>query len=92
MDNGLFVCLATISNPLMSTAMLKILKMLHLIGIIMLLVGVYLYFNTTFGQQVSGMLVIALLIGIGTLIMSPLPVALVIEWAQKQTSSDHSKE
>ncbi|MCL1114843.1 MULTISPECIES: hypothetical protein [Shewanella] len=72
--------------------MLKILKMLHLIGLIMLAVGVYLYLNTTLGQQVSGMLVIALLIGIGTLIMSPLPVALVIEWARKQPSSDNLKE
>ncbi len=79
-------------NFLMGTTMLKILKMLHLIGLIMLAVGVYLYLNTTLGQQVSGMLVIALLIGIGTLIMSPLPVALVIEWARKQPSSDNLKE
>ncbi|MGI2171126.1 hypothetical protein ACROAE_13225 [Shewanella sp. MF05960] len=72
--------------------MIKLLKILHFIGIAMLLVGVYLYLQTEFGQQVSGMLVIALLIGIGTLIMSPLPVALVIEWAQKQPSSFNSKE
>ncbi len=89
MDSRAFLILY---NFLMGTTMLKILKMLHLIGLIMLAVGVYLYLNTTLGQQVSGMLVIALLIGIGTLIMSPLPVALVIEWARKQPSSDNLKE
>ncbi|GGQ19960.1 hypothetical protein [Shewanella litoralis] len=72
--------------------MIKLLKILHFVGIAMLLVGVYLYLQTELGQQVSGMLVIALLIGIGTLIMSPLPVALVIEWARKQPSSFNSKE
>ncbi|GGP97442.1 hypothetical protein [Shewanella ulleungensis] len=72
--------------------MIKLLKILHFVGIAMLLVGVYLYLQTDLGQQVSGMLVIALLIGIGTLIMSPLPVALVIEWAQKQPSSLNPKE
>jgi hypothetical protein len=89
MDSWAFLILY---NFLMGTTMLKILKMLHLIGLIMLAVGVYLYLNTTLGQQVSGMLVIALLIGIGTLIMSPLPVALVIEWARKQPFSDNLKE
>ena len=72
--------------------MIKLLKILHFVGIAMLLVGVYLYLQTDLGLQVSGMLVIALLIGIGTLIMSPLLVALVIEWAQKQPSSLNPKE
>tara|TARA_R110002050_G_scaffold88347_2_gene186578 strand:- start:1613 stop:1831 length:219 start_codon:yes stop_codon:yes gene_type:complete len=72
--------------------MIKLVKVLHIIGLIMLLVGVGLYWQSDIGQQVSGMLVIALLIGVGTLIMSPLPVALVIEWAKKQPLNSDPKE
>ncbi|MBB1320809.1 hypothetical protein [Shewanella sp. SR43-8] len=72
--------------------MIKLVKVLHIIGLIMLLVGVGLYWQSDIGQQVSGMLVIALLIGVGTLIMSPLPVALVIEWAKKQPPYSDPKE
>ncbi|MGX9460005.1 hypothetical protein ACWXWU_02020 [Shewanella sp. A14] len=72
--------------------MLKLVKVLHFVGIIMLLLGVGLYWQTDLAQQVSGMLLVALLIGVGTLIMSPLPVALVIEWAKKQPSNSESKE
>jgi Na+/melibiose symporter-like transporter len=72
--------------------MIKLVKVLHLVGLIMLLVGGGLYWQTDIGQQVSGMLVIAILIGVGTLIMSPLPVALVIEWAKKQSPTSGSKE
>ncbi|MBB1360746.1 MULTISPECIES: hypothetical protein [Shewanella] len=72
--------------------MIKLVKVLHFVGLIMLLVGVGLYWQSDIGQQVSGMLVIASLIGVGTLIMSPLPVALVIEWAKKQSPNSGSKE
>ncbi|PKG80008.1 hypothetical protein CXF80_17775 [Shewanella sp. Actino-trap-3] len=72
--------------------MIKILKVLHIVGLIMLLVGVGLHWQSDIGQQVSGILVIALLIGVGTLIMSPLPVALVIEWSKKQSPNSGSKE
>ncbi|ABI70502.1 hypothetical protein ACRN9Z_07620 [Shewanella frigidimarina] len=72
--------------------MIKLVKVLHFVGLIMLLVGIGLYWQSDIGQQVSGMLVIALLIGVGTLIMSPLPVALVIEWAKKQSPNSGSKE
>ncbi|AZG35009.1 MULTISPECIES: hypothetical protein [Shewanella] len=72
--------------------MIKLLKVLHIVGLIMLLVGVGLYWQSDIGQQVSGILVIALLIGVGTLIMSPLPVALVIEWSKKQSPNLGSKE
>jgi Na+/melibiose symporter-like transporter len=72
--------------------MIKLLKLLHIVGLIMLLVGVGLHWQSDIGQQVSGILVIALLIGVGTLIMSPLPVALVIEWSKKQSPNSGSKE
>ncbi|QDE32454.1 MULTISPECIES: hypothetical protein [Shewanella] len=72
--------------------MIKIVKVLHFVGVIMLLLGVGLYWQSDLAQQVSGMLVIALLIGVGTLIMSPLPVALVIEWAKNQSPNSESKE
>ena len=79
-------------HPQDRVKMIKLLKVLHLVGIIMSLVGVGLYWQSNIDQQVSGMLIIALLIGVGTLIMSPLPVALVIEWAQKQTPESTPKE
>ena len=72
--------------------MIKIVKVLHFVGLIMLLLGIGLYWQSDLAQQVSGMLVIALLIGVGTLIMSPLPVALVIEWAKNQSTDSESKE
>ncbi|GGP52155.1 hypothetical protein GCM10009347_18960 [Shewanella algicola] len=72
--------------------MIKLLKALHFIGIVMLLVGIFLYWQTDVVQQVSGMLVVASLIGVGTLMMSPLPVALVFEWARNQPTSDNPKE
>ncbi|MGK0411028.1 MAG: Na+/melibiose symporter-like transporter [Shewanella psychromarinicola] len=72
--------------------MIKLLKVLHIVGLIMLLVGVGLHWQSDIGQQVSGVLVIALLIGVGTLVMSPLPVALVIEWSKKQSPNSGSKE
>jgi Na+/melibiose symporter-like transporter len=72
--------------------MIKLVKVLHFVGVIMFLEGVGLYWQSDIGQQVSGMLVIASLIGVGTLIMSPLPVALVIEWAKKQSPNSGSKE
>ena len=72
--------------------MIKLIKVLHFVGLMMLILGVGLYWQSDLAQQVSGMLVIALLIGIGTLIMSPLPVALVIEWAKNQSSNSRSQE
>ncbi|MCL1141263.1 hypothetical protein [Shewanella gaetbuli] len=64
--------------------MIKWLKVLHLGGLILLIIGCYVLFSSQLSQQASGMLIIASLIGLGLIMMAPFPVALVIEWAQKQ--------
>ncbi|WP_424527531.1 hypothetical protein [Shewanella indica] len=50
----------------------------------MLLVGVGIYMLTTMALEVSGMLIIASLIGLGLVFMSPYPVVIFIQWAKAQ--------
>lgn len=60
------------------------LKMLHWVGLSMLLCGVGLYFFTELTQQVTGMTIVASLAGLGMVMMSPFPIALFLQWAQAQ--------
>ena len=69
--------------------MLRIFKYLHFIGLAMLLLGIGLYSLSNYGNEVAGMLVIASLIGIGSVMMSPYPVVVFIEWAKKQDAEAH---
>ncbi|WP_076540800.1 hypothetical protein [Shewanella sp. UCD-KL21] len=62
----------------------KIFKILHSLGLLAVAAGAGLYLFTEMANQVSGMLLIASLIGIGFVIMAPYPIALVFGWAQKQ--------
>lgn len=68
--------------------MLTWLKGLHFVGLFAVIIGTGLLFFTEISQQVSGMMLIAAFIGVGLLIMAPFPVALVIEWAQKQSHQE----
>lgn len=61
------------------------LKMLHWLGLSMLLCGVGLLFFTEMSQQVTGMMIIACLVGLGMVMMSPFPIALFLQWAKEQT-------
>lgn len=51
----------------------------------MLLSAVGIYFMSDLQQQVSGMVIIASLAGIGMVMMSPFPVALFLQWARAQS-------
>ncbi|MGS0680225.1 hypothetical protein ACVBIL_03580 [Shewanella sp. 125m-7] len=68
----------------MQKNVIKILKILHWIGFSMLLCALGIYFLSDISQQVSGMVIVATLAGLGMVMMSPFPIALFLEWAQKQ--------
>ena len=51
----------------------------------MLLSAVGIYFMSDLQQQVSGMVIIASLAGIGMVMMSPFPVELFLQWARAQS-------
>ena len=71
--------------------MSKIFKILHMFGLLSVGIGAGLYLLTDVANEISGMLLVASLIGIGLLVMAPYPVALVFDWAQKQNSDGSSK-
>ncbi len=50
----------------------------------MLFGGIGLYMLTDMALEVSGMLTIASLIGLGLVFMSPYPVVIFIQWAKAQ--------
>ncbi|QSX29257.1 hypothetical protein [Shewanella cyperi] len=65
-------------------SVLKVLKILHWLGLGMLLVAVGLYFFTPSQQGLAGIMLISVLAGLGLVLMSPYPVVLFIEWARSQ--------
>jgi len=70
---------------------IRVFKILHIIGLIMFLAGVTSLFMTDIEQHVTGIIVISSLIGLGLVLISPFPVALVfsgqaIKSKQKQVS------
>ncbi|WP_041415843.1 hypothetical protein [Shewanella halifaxensis] len=68
----------------MQKNVIKTLKILHWIGLSMLLCAVGVLFLSNMSQQVEGMVLIASLAGLGMVMMSPFPIALFFEWARKQ--------
>ena len=50
----------------------------------MLVCGLGLYMLTQWSLDISGMLVIACLIGLGLMLMSPYPVVIFVQWAKHQ--------
>ncbi|MCL1065944.1 hypothetical protein L2735_03865 [Shewanella olleyana] len=69
----------------------KVFKVMHMLGLLFVGIGACLYLLTEVSNEMSGMMLIASLIGVGFLIMAPYPVLLVFEWAQKQQSNGHTK-
>lgn len=66
---------------------MKVLKVMHWLGLLMLLSGAITYNFTDIGQAVSGMVTVSTLIGLGAVIISPFPVVLFIQWAKKEEST-----
>lgn len=71
--------------------MMKGLKVAHWLGVLMLATGIMLYSFTTLTQEVSGILLISCLIGLGLVLMSPFPMVLFIQWARAQENSNSSQ-
>lgn len=63
---------------------MNLLKFLHWLGVLMLVCGLGIYLLTQWSLDISGMLLIATLIGLGLVLMSPFPVVLFVQWAKRQ--------
>jgi uncharacterized membrane protein len=58
-------------------------KIIHIIGLMLFLAGVINLFITDIEQTVTGMVAVSSLIGLGLVLISPFPIALVFQWASK---------
>ena len=63
------------------------LKIAHWVGVCMLLAGLAIYGFTSLTQEINGMLLVATLIGLGLVMMSPFPIVMFIQWAKTQGES-----
>ncbi|WP_198782400.1 MULTISPECIES: hypothetical protein [Shewanella] len=70
------------ADPIKS--IMNLLKFLHWLGVLMLVCGLGIYLLTQWSLDISGMLLIATLIGLGLVLMSPYPVVLFVQWAKRQ--------
>lgn len=62
-------------------SMIKKFFYLHLVGLILIGIGLYLLLSgTETGQGANGMLLIAVTLGMGGLMISPYPVVKAIHW------------
>jgi len=65
-------------------SMLKIFFYLHLAGLALIGIGLYLLLYGGGGLEVNGMLLIAATLGLGGLMISPYPVVKAIQWMHKK--------
>jgi hypothetical protein len=63
---------------------IKVFKILHIIGLTLFITGVASLLMTDIEQNVTGMVVISSLIGLGLVLVSPFPIALVFQWASNK--------
>jgi len=63
---------------------MKILKVMHWLGLFMFSTGFLAYLFTDITLVISGMLMVSSLIGLGLVMMSPLPIVIFIQWAREQ--------
>lgn len=64
--------------------MLKVFFYLHLAGLALIGVGLYLLLFTGLTQQVSGMVAVSSALGLGGVLTSPYPVVKFITWSRQQ--------
>lgn len=67
--------------------MLKAFFYLHLAGLGLIALGLYLLLLTDSASQVSGMVMLSSALGIGGVMISPYPVVKFIEWSKRQDQS-----
>lgn len=64
--------------------MLKVFFYLHLAGLALIGVGLYLLLLTEQTQQISGMVAVSSALGLGGVLISPYPVVKFITWSRQQ--------
>jgi uncharacterized membrane protein len=62
---------------------IRVFKIIHIIGLMLFLAGVISLFITDIEQTVTGMVAFSSLIGLGLVLISPFPIALVFQWASR---------
>lgn len=63
---------------------MKVIKLLHWLGVMLLLGGVGGYLFTEVALEISGMVLVSSMIGLGAVLMSPFPIVLFVQWARAQ--------
>ncbi|QFU21455.1 hypothetical protein FM038_004355 [Shewanella eurypsychrophilus] len=63
---------------------MKAIKLLHWLGVMLLLGGIGGYLFTEVTLEISGMVLVSSMIGLGAVLMSPFPIVLFIQWARAQ--------
>ncbi len=63
---------------------MKILKLMHWLGLFMFISGCLAYLFTDITLVISGMVLVSSLIGLGLVMMSPFPIVIFIQWAREQ--------
>jgi hypothetical protein len=72
--------------------LLTLFKWLHFLGLLMFILGLCGYGFTTLQLTLNGILVLSVLIGVGLMIMSPYPIVLFLQWAQKESEKTLNKQ
>lgn len=72
------------SMPQAQHSIISVFKILHIIGLTLFIAGVISLFMTDIAQNVTGMVVISSLIGLGLVLVSPFPIALFFQWASNK--------
>lgn len=63
---------------------MKILKVMHWLGLFMFITGFLAYLFTDITLVISGMVLVSSLIGLGLVMMSPFPIVIFVQWAREQ--------
>jgi hypothetical protein len=72
--------------------LLTLFKWLHFLGLLMFILGLCGYAFTTLQLTLNGILVLSVFIGVGLMIMSPYPIVLFLQWAQKESAKALNKQ
>jgi uncharacterized protein with FMN-binding domain len=72
--------------------LLTLFKWLHFLGLLMFILGLCGYAFTTLQLTLNGILALSVLIGVGLMIMSPYPIVLFLQWAQKESEKALNKQ
>ena len=67
--------------------MQRIFFYLHLLGLSLISVGIYLLQFTIYTTDIKGMVITSCALGLGAVMISPYPVIKFIEWSDRQANN-----